>query len=143
MRRSSNLFQVFDNIQRALAAGERIFEVLDTEPDIQDPEHPVAMPHLTRESGISRTSFSAMPPARKCCMISTCSPTRANAIALVGRSGAGKTSFINLIPRFYEVREGQVLVDGMDVRARAPARPAPADRAGAAGDFPLQRHVAR
>jgi subfamily B ATP-binding cassette protein MsbA len=111
----NNLFGFFDIIQRSLAAGERLFEVLDTVPQIQDPESPVSLGPLrgdvefravffryeTGEEVLHAVSVTAKPGER---------------IALVGRSGAGKSSFINLIPRFYDVVEGCVLVDGIDVR---------------------------
>lgn len=105
----------FDTVQRTLAAGERIFEVLDTDPEIRDPEVPVERPvkqgkvafhevSFAYENGntvLSNVSFHVDPG--KC-------------VALVGRSGAGKTSLVNLIPRFYDVISGRVTVDGVDVR---------------------------
>ena len=109
------LFQFFDNIQRSLAAGERIFEVLDAEPDVEDPVTPrafadvrgevafegVTFKYATGETVLHQVHVRAQPGER---------------VALVGRSGAGKTSFINLIPRFYDVLEGRVTIDGIDVR---------------------------
>jgi len=111
-----SLFQFFDSIQRSLAAGDRIFEVLDSVPDIQDPAEPLPLDdvhgevelrslcfcYATGEEVLHDVNVHARPGER---------------IALVGRSGAGKSSFINLIPRFYDALEGQVLVDSIDVRA--------------------------
>ncbi len=105
----------FDTIQRALASGERIFEVLDTESDIRDPEEPLPMPPPRGAVTFDHVSFgysqSDMVLRDICVDIHP-----GQRIALVGRSGAGKTSFVNLIPRFYDVSEGSVRVDGVDVR---------------------------
>ena len=111
----SGLFLFFNSIQRSLAAGDRIFEVLDTVPQIQNPPAPapfeqirgevafdgVTFRYATGEEVLKGIDFIARPGER---------------IALVGRSGAGKSSFINLIPRFYDVAGGRVLIDGVDVR---------------------------
>ncbi len=64
-------------------------------------------------------------------------------VALVGPTGAGKTSIGNLIARFYDVTEGAVLIDGIDVRTVTQALAAPPDRAGAAGFLPLFRQHRR
>ena len=61
-------------------------------------------------------------------------------IAIVGPTGAGKTTIINLIPRFYDVSGGSVTIDGIDVRDVTAAQPARADRHRAAGLVPVQRH---
>ncbi len=110
-----DFIRTFDSIQRALASGERIFEVLDTVPEIQDPLEPVPVDDLrgevefrnvcfryaTGEEVLHNVSVRALPGQR---------------VALVGHSGAGKSSFINLIPRFYDATSGSVLIDGVDVR---------------------------
>ncbi len=110
-----NLFQFFDSIQRSLAAGERILEVLDTVPAIQDPPDPEPLPTVRGEVVFDRVSFRYATGEEVLHDVSvTAQP--GERIALVGRSGAGKTSFINLIPRFYDTLAGSVLVDGIDVR---------------------------
>lgn len=110
-----DFIRTFDSIQRALASSERIFEVLDTVPDIQDPEVPqvisdlkgevefqhVCFKYETGEEVLHDVNIHAHPGQR---------------IALVGQSGAGKSSFINLIPRFYDATDGSILIDGIDVR---------------------------
>lgn len=110
-----DFIRTFDSIQRALASGERIFEVLDTEPEIKDPPNPVPLPEVQGEVKLQNVSFRYQTGEEVLHKISV----RANPgqrVAIVGRSGAGKSSFINLIPRFYDVTEGCVLVDGIDVR---------------------------
>ena len=111
----NGLFIFFNSVQRCLAAGDRISEILDTVPQIQDPPSPapftdvrgqvafdgVTFRYATGEEVLKGINFTARPGER---------------VALVGRSGAGKSSFINLIPRFYDVAGGRVLIDGVDVR---------------------------
>lgn len=107
--------RTFDSIQRALASGERIFEVLDTVPVIQDPEDPVPVMQITGAVEFQHVCFHYSTGEEVLNNVSiTASPGQR--IALVGQSGAGKSSFINLIPRFYDVTTGSVLVDGIDVR---------------------------
>lgn len=104
-----------DTIQRALAAGERIFEVLDEVPDIRDPDVPLPMPPPRGAVCFERVSFRYQTGEIVLRDISV-KVDPGQRIALVGRSGAGKTSFVNLIPRFYDVESGAVRVDGVDVR---------------------------
>jgi len=110
------LFQFNDSIMRALAAADRIFEILDTKLDICDPEQPTNLPPLRGEVALDHVSFRYATGEMVLKDVSV-QAAPGQRIALVGRSGAGKSSFINLIPRFYDVLEGQVLVDGIDVRA--------------------------
>ncbi len=105
----------FDTVQRTLAAGERIFEVLDTVPSIRDPEHPEPLPEPRGDVQFSGVSFAYETGDRVLHDISV-HVRPGQSLALVGRSGAGKTSFVNLIARFHDVSEGSVRVDGVDVR---------------------------
>ncbi len=109
-------FQFFDSIQRSLAAGERILEVLDTAPDVQDPADPAPLATVRGEVEFRHLSFCYATGEEVLHDVNLIAQP-GQRIALVGRSGAGKTSFINLIPRFYDALEGAVLVDGLDVRA--------------------------
>lgn len=105
-----------NSIARAIACGERIFGVLDTQPDISTPVDPVPLPGIqgqiefdhvslryqgARDFAVEDVSFTVEPGQR---------------VALIGKPGAGKSSIINLIPRFYDVTAGAVRVDGIDVR---------------------------
>lgn len=110
-----DLFQFFDSLQRSLAASDRLFEVLDTVPDIQDPNKPQQLACIQGEIEFRHVSFRYETGEEVLHDVNLVAHP-GETIALVGRSGAGKSSFINLIPRFYDVREGTVLVDGVDVR---------------------------
>jgi subfamily B ATP-binding cassette protein MsbA len=103
------------SLQEGLAAAQRLFEVLDIEPDIRDV--PGARP--LRVSGgeirLEDVRFGYQPPAVALDGISLTVPA-GSTVALVGPSGAGKTTVLNLIPRFYEVASGRIAIDGQDVR---------------------------
>jgi subfamily B ATP-binding cassette protein MsbA len=100
--------------QQAVAAGKRIFEVLDTPSTIK--EQPTAKPlaPFRREVVYDRVSFqyNSQPVLRGI----TLTIAKGEAIALVGPSGGGKSTFANLLPRFYDPTAGRVLIDGVDLR---------------------------
>jgi ATP-binding cassette, subfamily B, putative efflux pump len=104
----------------SLAAIERIFEFLDINPEIAD--HPLSRPFAVRRGAVQfdRVSFSY--PARNgqsgrvALADLSLSVPGGSRVALVGRSGAGKTTLASLIPRFYDVSGGRLLIDGKDVR---------------------------
>ncbi|MDH7602423.1 MAG: ABC transporter ATP-binding protein [Armatimonadota bacterium] len=110
-----DFIRTFDSIQRALASGERIFDVLDTVPDVQDPPDPVPLEHIRGEVEFRHVSFR-YPSGEEVLHDINVKALPGQRVAIVGKSGAGKSSFINLIPRFYDVTEGCVLIDGIDVR---------------------------
>jgi subfamily B ATP-binding cassette protein MsbA len=109
-----NLTAMNEDVQLALAAAQSVFALVDLDPEQEDGQ---LMPHRTKgeiefkdvllaypntkRPALNRISFSIKPGER---------------LALVGRSGGGKTSLINLLPRFYELQQGQVLLDGLDMR---------------------------
>ena len=107
---------VVNSAARAIASGERIFGVLDTKPTIQSPAQPVQLPSVegrvefrdvnfrydeTTEDALADISFVAEPGSR---------------VALIGGTGSGKSTITALIPRFYDVKSGSVMIDGIDVR---------------------------
>jgi len=110
------LFNFFDSIQRSLAAGDRILEVLDTEPDVADPPDPLPLEEIRGEVEFRDVTFSYISTGEVVLREVNVTARPGERIALVGRSGAGKSSFINLIPRFYDAMNGCILVDGIDVR---------------------------
>lgn len=110
-----NLARINDTIQRSLAAAERIFEVIDEEPAIADAPGAVELGRINGRVEFERVSFSYDEGEQVLTGISLVAEP-GSIVALVGRSGAGKTSIVNLIPRFYEPTSGRVLIDGADVR---------------------------
>ena len=104
------------SLQEGLAAAQRIFEVLDTEPQIKD--LPSARP-LTITGGEIRfenVRFGYQPQAVALDDVTLTIPA-GSTVALVGPSGAGKSTVLNLIPRFYDVSSGGIAIDGQDVRS--------------------------
>ncbi len=110
-----NLARINDTIQRSLAAAERIFEVVDEQPAIQDAPDAVKIGRIQGRVELENVSFRYEDGEEVLKEVSlTAEPGQI--VALVGRSGAGKTSIVNLIPRFYDPIAGRVLIDGTDIR---------------------------
>jgi ATP-binding cassette, subfamily B, bacterial len=97
-----------------MASAERVFEILDSDPDVKDADDAVALPRLEgrvefkdvtfgydKHPVLKQVSFEAVP---------------GQMIGLVGQSGAGKSTTINLVCRFYDANEGSILIDGVDIR---------------------------
>ncbi|MHB9037486.1 MAG: ABC transporter ATP-binding protein [Armatimonadota bacterium] len=111
-----NLARINDTIQRSLAAAERIFEVVDEEPLIADAYDAIDMPRIEGRVEFDHVDFKY--EDGEYVLKDICVKAEPGQIvALVGRSGAGKTSIVNLIPRFYDPSAGRVLIDGFDVKS--------------------------
>ena len=110
-----NLSNFYNQIISNLAAAERIFEVLDTKPEITD-ENDSVMPPMKGDVVFQNVCFSY---DNKVNVLQNVSfhIHPGETIALVGPTGAGKTTIVNLISRFYDVQKGAVLIDGIDVRS--------------------------
>jgi ATP-binding cassette subfamily B multidrug efflux pump len=109
------LSQLYTTMQAAMAGGERVLELLDTEPQVADAPDAVDMPPIVGRVELCDVSLSYRGETRVLHQVNlTIEPGQT--VALVGRTGAGKTSIANLIARFYDVTEGVVRVDGTDVR---------------------------
>lgn len=102
-------------LQWAGAAIDRVFEVLDTRPDIEDSPNAKPLPHMRGEIEFRNVSFGYRPDHLVLKNINL-HIRPGEVVALVGPSGAGKSTLVNLVARFYDVTEGQVLIDGVDVR---------------------------
>ena len=102
-------------VGEAVAGGTRIYEILELPEDIQSPAHPEPLPALVGEVHFEDVSF-AYRNSRPALHNLSFEARPNQVIALIGPTGSGKTSLINLIPRFYDVTSGRVLVDGHDVR---------------------------
>ena len=110
------IVMVFIVAPRALVAAKRINEVLDTEPGIVEPNK--AQPEETSigEVEFKNVSFTYPGGSGKVLTDINFTARRGETVAFIGSTGSGKTTLVNLIPRFYDVTEGAVLVDGVDVR---------------------------
>ncbi|MGQ0664907.1 MAG: ABC transporter ATP-binding protein [Pseudomonadota bacterium] len=110
-----NLANLNANLQEGLAAAQRVFALLDLEPRIKD--RPGAQPLGSGpcEIRFEDVAFAYTPGKPALAGVSLAIPA-GSTVALVGASGAGKSTVVNLIPRFYDVGRGQVSIDGQDVR---------------------------
>ncbi len=100
---------------QAIASGERVFEILDAPVRIHDPEDP-AQPELQGEVRFEGVSFRYSDTIMPVLEDINLHARPGEVIALLGSTGAGKSTLVNLIPRFYDVTAGRVLMDGHDVR---------------------------
>lgn len=109
------LSQLYNTLQTAMAGGERVLELLDTVPEVQDAPGAPDMPPIRGEIILEDVSF-AYRGSHTVLHHVDMHIAPGQTVALVGPTGAGKTSIANLIARFYEVTEGSVRIDGIDVR---------------------------
>ena len=110
-----NLSNFYNQIITNLAAAERIFEILDTEPEITDAADVIEMPAIKGEVTFENVTFSYDEQTDVLYNVSF-KIKPGETIALVGPTGAGKTTIVNLISRFYDVQKGTVSIDGYDVK---------------------------
>ena len=112
-----DLIRVNNTLQQALAAAERIFEYMDEAPDVVERSSPPPV-DLGRVEGAVRfegVTF-AYEPGKPVLREASVDVRPGEVVALVGHTGSGKTTFVNLLPRFYDPMAGRILVDGNDVR---------------------------
>ncbi len=107
--------RIADWMSRATTAAERVFEVIDAEPDVADAADAVPMPHIEGRVELRHVRFSYDKNANVLDDVSI-DVAPGEMIGLVGHSGAGKSTIINLLSRFYDVKDGQILIDGVDIR---------------------------
>ena len=112
MKRLANLNA---SLQEGLAGAERMFRLLDTEPAIHEKSDAVDLGSVKGHIQLEDVRFSYVPGKAALNGITLEVPA-GKRVALVGASGAGKSTILNLIPRFYDVDEGRVTIDGTDVR---------------------------
>jgi len=108
------LTNVNNTINQGIAGADRIFSIIDRTPDIEDRPGAVTLPPVSRGIDIENVTFCyETTPVLKNINLSI---KAGEVIAFVGMSGGGKTSLVNLIPRFYDVSAGRILIDGHDIR---------------------------
>jgi subfamily B ATP-binding cassette protein MsbA len=114
---AKKLSRVNADLQQAMAAADRIFEILDSHNEVQDRAGAVALPPFSHAIDFRDVQFSYARGNGKATLDRVSFTVRAGQmLAIVGRSGAGKTTLVNLIPRFYDVTGGSILIDGHDIR---------------------------
>src|SRR4029453_17830425 len=111
------LARVNATMQGALAAGSRIFEVLDTHQEVPEERGALALPRFEREIEYKDVGFRYEDGAASVLRRVSFSARSGEVVAIVGTSGAGKTTLMNLLPRFYDVSEGAITIDGTDIRS--------------------------
>jgi ATP-binding cassette subfamily B protein len=109
------LTEQFGQIQQSLSAGERIAKMLKVEPHIVDPDNPRALPDFEGTITLDHVHFSYDPGTPVLRDVDVHIPA-GQRVAIVGATGAGKTSLAGLLARFYDVDAGRVMIDGVDVR---------------------------
>jgi subfamily B ATP-binding cassette protein MsbA len=110
------LSRVNADLQQAAAAAERIFEILETHSEVQERPDAQVLPRLSRAIEFRDVHFTYGAEHEPTLAGVTFTVKTGQTLAIVGRSGAGKTTLVNLLPRFYDVTAGAVLIDGCDVR---------------------------
>ncbi len=112
------LSDLFERYANGSACAQRIFLMLDTQPEIVDPEQPQTVSHIAGHVAFNQVKFSYSPTAKQWVIddLNLHLPA-GEVLAIVGPTGHGKSTLVQLLTRFYDVNEGSVTVDGIDVRA--------------------------
>ena len=105
----------YAQLQRAMAGGQRIFEVLDTEPEIIDAPDATELPTIKGDIVFDHVNFEYVPDLEVLHDINL-HIRPGETIALVGSTGAGKSTLVSLVARFYEITKGTLTIDGHDIR---------------------------
>jgi len=109
-----DLSKVNLEIQEGMAGAARVFELLDTTTEIKDMEGAVSLPPISKKIDFQKVTFKY---EEEIVLKDISFQVKVGeVVALVGMSGAGKTSLVNLLPRFYDVEKGQILIDDLDIR---------------------------
>ncbi|MCB0277616.1 MAG: ABC transporter ATP-binding protein [Calditrichaeota bacterium] len=108
--------ELYNNIQIALASGKRVFDLMDAVPEVQNRPNAIDKSDFTDKIEYRDVVFHYKGEAERVLDRVSLDIRKNEKVAFVGSSGAGKTTLVNLLPRFYEVREGGILIDGTDTR---------------------------
>lgn len=111
----NNLANMYTDIQNALSGAERIFDIIDDQTIIKDKENALELEDVKGHVQLKNVNFSYLEDTPVLKNVSIDAKPGAK-IALVGHTGAGKTTIINLITRFYDINEGEILIDGINIK---------------------------
>ena len=115
----TNIAQFYNQVITNISAAERVFEVLDTPAEIKDAPNAVALPEIQGGVAFEHVSFTydeGTPEETKVLEDVSFEVKSGERIALVGATGAGKTTIVNLLSRFYDIQKGTIRVDGYDIK---------------------------
>ena len=110
------LSRVNATLQAALAAGHRVLEVLNRHDELPESPHAAVLPRMRQGIEYRRVGFRYSDAHGTILRNVSFTARSGEVVAIVGTSGSGKTTLVNLLPRFYDVSEGEILIDGVDVR---------------------------
>ena len=110
------LSRIYTTMQSAMAGGEQVIKLLNTTPEVLDAPDAVEMPKIAGKISLQNVTFRYLEDGQEVLHEVNLQIAPGQTVALVGPTGAGKTTIANLIPRFYEVTEGAVCIDEIDVR---------------------------
>jgi ABC-type multidrug transport system fused ATPase/permease subunit len=110
-----DLSEKYNIMQAAAASSDRIFNLLDTPEEITDPQRPVVLAEVKGAIDFQDVTFSYNAEGHALKGI-TFHLEPGESVAIVGATGAGKTSLVNLLGRFYDIQQGRILIDGVDIR---------------------------
>ena len=133
---------LISELQSALAAAERVLALIDAEPEQPDAPDAVPVEHCQGQISLRDVCFG-YEPGREILHHISAEVQPGQVIAIVGATGCGKTTLINLLMRFYDVTSGEILLDGRDIRSIPAAESAAAVHHGLAGYVAVRRHDLR
>jgi len=110
------LSRINNVVQQGIAAGIRVFEVIDTMPEVREKEGAVELPPIRKEIAFDRVDFRYAEDGDAVLAGVDFRVPAGTMVAIVGSSGAGKTTLVDLIPRFYDPQGGAIRIDGLDIR---------------------------
>lgn len=110
------LSRINNIIQQGVAAGVRVFEVIDTLPEVREKPDAVTLPPVRNEIAFERVEFRYAPGGEPVLQDVNIRVPAGTMVAIVGSSGAGKTTLVDLLPRFYDPVGGAIRIDGVDIR---------------------------
>ncbi len=135
----ANISTIANSVQQSLAAARRVFEVLDTPVEVQSRPNAIKPARLTGQITFEKVTFGYSPDNPVLTDISF-EAKSGQVVGIFGMTGAGKSSLLGLIPRFYDPHQGRILADGQDLRRIGSGRVPPADRHCLSGKFFVFEH---